>query len=417
MPFFSEVVGRAVVDSASRTVGKVADMVVSNDATYPIVTAVCVAPRRGKGSVCVPWDQVVSLEQPVVLRQPLDRISPYQPREGELYIGTHILDRQIVDVEGHKVVRANDLRLARTNGHYRLIGVDIGGQALLRRLGLQPLTKRLGMGNKENFIAWEDVDPLASQDVRGIKLRVSNDSLAKLHPADIAEIVEQLSVNEGIALLATMDDETAAEALEEVAPEKQVTLLEQMESARAADILEEMHPDDAADVLGDMTQEKQLELLGEMEPEERGEVRELLGYREDSVGGIMTTEYLAVPAAYSVAETMDLLRAEAKEVDVINYIYVVEDMRSEDLLGVVSLRDLIVATPGTVVRDIMSDHPVTLHVDDDQEYAARIIAKYNLVAAPVVDAHNHLQGIVTVDDAIDIILPTAWKKRLPRVFA
>ena len=417
MPFFSELAGRPVVDSANRTVGKLADMVVSNDATYPIITAVSVAPRRGKAAVHVPWDQVVSLENPVVLRHALDQIAPYQPREGELCIGAQILDRQIVDVEGHKVVRANDLRLARTNGHYRLIGVDIGGQALLRRLGLQPLTKRLGMGTKENFIAWEDVDPLASQDVSGIKLRVSNESLAKLHPADIAEIVEQLSVNEGIALLETMDDETAAEALEEVAPEKQVTLLQQMESARAADILEEMDPDDAADVLGDMTQEKQIELLREMEPEERGEVRELLGYREDSVGGVMTTEYLAVPADATVAQTMELLRAEAKEIDVINYVYVVTEMQSEELLGVVSLRALIVATPETPVREIMTDHPVTLHVDDDQEYAARVIAKYNLVAAPVVDGDNRLQGIVTVDDAIDIILPTAWKKRLPRVFA
>ena len=191
-----------------------------------------------------------------------------------------------MDVEGHKLVRANDLRLARTNGHYRLIGVDIGGQALMRRLGLQPLAKRLGMGVKENFIAWEDVDPLASSDAQGIKLRVSHESLAKLHPADIAEIVEELSINEGVALLETMDDETAADAMEEITPEKQVTLLQEMASARAADILEEMDPDDAADVLGDMSAEKQQELLRAMEPEERGEVRELLELlREYSAAG------------------------------------------------------------------------------------------------------------------------------------
>lgn len=417
MPFYSELVGRPVVDSANRSVGKMVDMVVSNDATYPIVTAIAVAPRRHKNPVYVPWDQVVSLDQPVVLRHPLDQITPHNPGPGELCIGTQILDRQIVDVEGHKVVRANDLRLARTNGHYRLIGVDIGGQALMRRLGLQPLGKRLGVGIKENFIAWKDVDPLASQDVHGIKLHVSHDSLAKLHPADIAEIVEELSINEGIALLETMDDETAAEAMEEIAPEKQVSLLQEMTSARAADILEEMDPDDAADVLGDMPEEKQQELLGAMEPEERGEVRELLGYPEYSAGGIMTTEYLAVPVSFTAGQTLERLRAEAAEVDVINYIYVVADMASEELLGVLSLRNLIVAAPATPVRELMTVDPVTLHVDDDQGHAARVIAKYNLMAAPVVDEHNRLQGIVTVDDAIDIILPTAWKKRLPRMFA
>ncbi len=417
MPFYSELVGRPVVDSANRTVGKLADMVVSGDATYPIVTAVSVATRRRKNPVYVPWEEIVSLEQPVVLRHPLDEITTYQPRDGELSIGTQILDRQIVDVEGHKLVRANDLRLARTNGHYRLIGVDIGGQALMRRLGLQPLAKRLGMGVKENFIAWEDVDPLASSDAQGIKLRVSHESLAKLHPADIAEIVEELSINEGVALLETMDDETAADALEEITPEKQVTLLQEMESARAADILEEMDPDDAADVLGDMSEEKQQELLRAMEPEERGEVRELLEYPEDTAGGIMTTDYLAVPVSYTVAQTMERVRAEAPEIDVINYVYVVADMQAEELLGVLSLRDLIVATPETPVRDLMNDDPVTLRVEDDQEHAARVIAKYNLMAAPVVDERNHLKGIVTVDDAIDIILPTAWKKRLPRVFA
>lgn len=417
MPFYSELVGRPVVDSANRPAGKVVDMVVSNDATYPIVTAVAVAPRRHQAPVYVPWDQVVSLDEPVVLRHALEQITPYEPREGELYIGKQILDRQIVDVEGRKVVRANDLRLARTNGHYRLIGVDIGGQALMRRLGLQPLGKRLGMGVRENFIAWKDVDPLASRDVHGIKLHVTHDSLAKLHPADIAEIVEELSINEGVALLATMDDETAAGALEGIAPEKQVSLLQEMPSARAADILEEMAPDDAADVLGDMPEEKQQELLGEMEPEERGEVRELLGYPEYSVGGIMTTEYLAVPATFTAGQTMERLRAEASEVDVINYIYVVSDMESEELLGVLSLRDLIIAAPETPICQFMTEGPVTLRVDDDQEQAARVIARYNLMAAPVVDEQNRLQGIVTVDDAIDIILPTAWKKRLPRMFA
>ncbi len=417
MPFFTELIGRTVVDSTNRTIGRLRDIVVSDDAAYPVITALSVSSRRGKPCVDVPWGQVSSFEEPVVLRQPLDQIQPHDVTNDEVRIGAQILDRQIIDVEGHKVVRANDLRLARTNGHYRLIGVDIGGQALLRRLHLYPLTRHLGMATKENFIAWEDVDPMASRNLPGIRLRVAHHSLSKLHPADMAEIVEGLSINEGVALLGTMNNEMAAEALEEVTPEKQVSLLEQMDRARAADILEEMDPDDAADVLGEMSEEKQAELLQEMEPEERGEVSELLGYPEDSVGGLMTTEYLAVPASYTIAQTMDRVRQEAFEIDLINYIYIVEDMESEVLLGVASLRDLIVGAPETPVSAVMKVDPVTLRVDGDQEEAARLIAKYNLIAAPVVDDRNRLQGIVTVDDAIDIILPAAWKKRLPRMFA
>jgi magnesium transporter len=380
-----------------------------------VIKAVAVRGGRRNETILVPWEQVLNFDSTVVLRSGRDQITPYEPTANEIYVGGQILDRQIVDVEGRKVVRVNDLQLARTNGHYRLIGVDISGQALLRRLGIQQIAGKLGIRPRENFIAWEDVDPLGSEP-NGLKLRVSHNNLARLHPADLAEIVDQLSVHEGVALFEGMDDETAAEALEEVAPERQLSLLEGMESEKAADILEEMDPSVAADVLGEMSDEKANELLALMEQEESADVKELLSYREDSAGGIMTTDYVAVPETWTAAQIMDHLRAIAHDVDVIHYVFVVTDLATELLTGVITLRDLIVAPPNAPVSDFMQREIVTLQLDDDEDEAARLIAKYNLLAAPVVDENGGLKGIVTVDDAIDIILPTAWKKRLPRLF-
>jgi Mg2+ transporter MgtE len=235
-----------------------------------------------------------------------------------------------------------------------------------------------------------------------------------MHPADIAEILNSLDHHHGEAVLAEVDVETAAEAMEEVDPELQVQLLEAMDDERAADILEEMDPDNAADLLGDMTPERADALLAAMEPKEAAEVRELLAYPEDTAGGIMTNEYPTVPPEMTAQEAIAYLRREAEALDEVYYVYVVD--ADERLLGVFTLRDLIVAAPDAPVASFAQPAAARVQLYDPQEHVARIIAKYNLLAVPVVDTEDHLHGIVTVDDAIDIILPVAWKKRLPRIF-
>jgi Mg2+ transporter MgtE len=264
------------------------------------------------------------------------------------------------------------------------------------------------------MIPWCDIDPLESGP-SGVRLRVPAEDIARLHPADIAEIVSSLDQRHGGAFLAEVDPETAADAISEVEPHLQVSVLEAMDADRAADILEEMDPDDAADVLGEMTRERADALLAAMEPDEAAEVRGLLAYPEDSAGGIMTTEYVAVPPDWSVQRTLDYIAQVGGAKETVYAIYVV-DGATQRLLHVVSLRELIVAAPDAKVAEFARPATVRAHLLDSQEEVARLIAKYNLLAVPVVDEEERLCGMVTVDDAIDVILPVAWKKRLPRIF-
>ena len=213
-------------------------------------------------------------------------------------------------------------------------------------------------------------------------------------------------------MLASLDDEQVADAIEEMEPETQVEVIEDLEPDRAADILEEMSPDDAADLVADLSETAREEILALMEREEADEVQELLGYPEESAGGIMTTEYIALPANVTAGQAIDRLRELEPDAETIYYVYVVD--RNESLVGVLSLRDLIVAKPETRIADVMIKEPITVRVLDDQEDVAGVIARYNLLAVPVVDDEGHLEGIVTVDDALDAVAPDASRRWHPR---
>ena len=298
------------------------------------------------------------------------------------------------------------------------MAVDVGGAGLLRRLGIEgpfrTVARNLRLPVGERYIDWEDVDPVETS-IASIKLRVPHGGLAELHPADLATIIDQLAPRDRAGVLASLDDEAVADAIEEMEPDTQVEVLEDLEPARAADILEEMSPDDAADLVADLSEESRDEILALMEREEAAEVQELLGYPEDTAGGIMTPEFVSLPATLTAAQTIDRLRELEPDAETIYYVYVTDE--EGRLAGVLSLRDLIVAPPGTPISDVMIKEPVAVGVLADQDEVAQVVAHYNLLAVPVVDDQGRLAGIVTVDDAIDTVLPTAWKKRLPRLFA
>jgi magnesium transporter len=417
MLYLSQAIGRPVRDRHSEPIGQVADLLVAVGDRYPPVTGLVV--QTGRRRIFLPWSSVESLdENGARLRTTTIDIEAFRQRPNEILLRSDLMDKQIVDIDGRKVVRVNDLRLDEVGGALHLVAVDVGGAGLLRRLGIEgpfrTLARNLRLPIAERYIDWEDVDPVETS-IASIKLRVPHGGLAELHPADLATIIDQLAPRDRAGILASLDDEAVADAIEEMEPDTQVEVLEDLEPERAADILEEMSPDDAADLVADLSDETRDEILALMEREEAAEVRELLGYPEDTAGGIMTTEFVSVPATLSAAQTIDRLRELEPDAETIYYVYVTDE--EGRLVGVLSLRDLIVAPPATPIGDVMIKEPVAVGVFADQDEVAQVVAHYNLLAVPVVDDEGRLAGIVTVDDAIDTVLPTAWKKRLPRLFA
>ena len=417
MLYLSQAIGSPVLDAHGEPMGKLDDLIVAIGDRYPPVTGLVVA--TGKRRIFLPWSHVGSFDASGArLSTGQIDITRFQQRPNEIQLRQDLLDKQIVDIDGRKVVRVNDLSLDDVDGKLHLVAVDVGAAGLLRRLGLERgyrvVARNLRLPVPERYIDWEDVDPVETS-IASIRLRVPHAGLSELHPADLATIIDQLAPRDRAGVLAALDLEAAADAIEEMEPDTQVEVLEDLTPELAADILEEMSPDDAADLVADLDQPTRDRILAHMERDEVEEVQELLGYPEDTAGGIMTTEFIALEDGLTAAQAIERLRELEPDAETIYYIYVTDE--NDRLVGVLSLRDLIVAQPATRIGDFMIRQPVAVGVLADQDEVAAVVAHYNLLAVPVVDDEARLVGIVTVDDAIDTVIPTAWKKRLPRVFS
>jgi CBS domain-containing protein/sporulation protein YlmC with PRC-barrel domain len=334
---------------------------------------------------------------------------PLSSSEGMLLLERDLLDQQIIDVSGRKVVRVNDVDLLREqqNGTLKLrVGrVDIGLRGAIRRLlkGLAPsrAVEALAMRMPEKSIPWEAVDLIETDPARRVRLRLAYDRLSKLHPADIADILEELAPAEREAVFGSLNQEVAAEALEEIDPKMQIELMRSIDSDKAADIVEEMDPDAAADLLGDLPQETSEEILEEMEPEERQEVSELLAFHENSAAGRMTTDYIALSPEHTVGDAIDRLRSFEGPVETISSIYLVD--AQEKLVGSVPLVSLVLASGGTRLGAITPDHVIYVEANASDKDVAEMFDKYNLLTLPVVDEEQHLAGIITADDIISLL--------------
>jgi len=403
MFYLSNILGMRVLDRKQAVVGSIADLEVATGEKFPVVVAVLVKTQRGLTRVA--WHNVRGLGiTECTLKLADAELQPnFKLEDTSMLLLNHVLDKQIVDIHGAKVVRVNDIELAESHGQLRVIAADAGIRSFMRRAGFAWVIHVIerGLHHKigENSIPWSFVEPLG-RDVRSVQVRATWKELSKLHPSDLADIVDDLDFNERDALFKALNDEQAADTLAELEDDKvKVTILERLGVARAADILEEMDPDDAADILQDTRAETQEAMLQEMEPEEREDVRELLAYDEDTAGGLMTNDYLEIRQEMSAEQVIEVLRREAPDTETIYYLYVTDD--DGHLAGILSLRALIVAQPGTAVADIMQKRTVSVFVDDPKGKVAEIIGKYNYLALPVVDHEGVLQGIVTVDDVLD----------------
>lgn len=414
--YLSFVIGQTIRDPEGVELGKLDDLIASPSPHLPVISAVVV--RVGKREIkniaweCFNYDQDT---ERFSLAVPVDQVKIYEISDEDLLLKTNVMDKQIVDVHDYRVVRVNDVRIEYSRGRLYLVGVDTGMRGLLRRMGLMhvadALAKVIKVKPNSKVIAWHDVETF-ERGVGRLKLKVSAERLKALHPSDIARIVNELDPAQRADVIETLDVETAAEVLSEAHPEVQASIVENLEEELAADILEEMEPDEAADVLGDISAIKREEILEEMEPEEAEDVKELLVYDDRTAGGLMTTEYVAISRELTAQQTIDRLREIEPTAEMVYYVYVVDS--GEHLVGVISLRDLIVAKPDTPVENFMVSKVIHVHLDDNVEDIAKTLSEYNLLAVPVVNEENELQGIITVDDALEAILPEDWRRRVPK---
>jgi len=416
--YFAGLVRETVFDPSGRRLGLICDIFVKPNprSMFPVIAKVAVrlADRR---VVLIPWHCVRSASyEGFRLATDLERAAVEAPDEEDVSVRNRLLDRQIIDVSGKRVVRVHDLKFGGVGHEVLLTHVDIGWRGLLRRLNWEHFTlgvcRLFGARLPERLIAWEHVQMPSEGDE--IHVDASREVLRKMPPEDLADIAEKLSVPERVSFLGAMDEEVAADALQEMEPEAQVSVVQELTNEQASDLIDEMDPDAGADLLADLPESRADAILNLMEPDEAADLRELMRHSEDSAGGLMTVEYVAVPQGITAGEALERLRVEAAEVGTIYYVYVVD--AEGRLMGMFSLRELVVASPDAPVAELMETEVHQVKLDTPQDDIAHIVAHYDLLSVPVVDEENRLRGIVTMDDAIDQAVPTSWKKRIPKVF-
>ncbi len=411
MLYLSQVLGRPVRDLEGERVATIKDVIVRlGEEDHPPMLGL-VARYRRRDFFVSRWRITNFDEHGVGLNSDILDLRPFVRRDNEVLLARDVLDKQLIDVDGKRVVRVNDVQIIAAAGDWRVTGADVSLQGLWRRLAPASF---LGARKPVEVIDWSDVGYLAT-DAATVQLKSASGKLARLHPVEIARLAEALSYHHGSEVVESLDDETAAETLEEMPSERQARILGDMDEERAADILEWMSPDEAADVLGDLPEEKAEELLGLMESEEQAEVAELLPYADDTAGGLMTTEFVTLPRELTVGEALARLREMAETPNMIYYLYVVASEGSWQLEGVIALRSLILADPSVPLANVMRTEFQKADADESAEDVAHRIAEYNLLALPVVDEAGEILGIITVDDAMEILLPKDWRQRLPRL--
>jgi len=399
--FVSELIGKFIVDRSGRKLGKVRDVWVDPENPFPVVRGLMI---RHEGELkVIPWQDIYMLSRRVVALRVITTDVHFEKVSKLQFYTSGILDRQIVDMNGAKLVRVNDIKLAGDSNGVHIVSIDVSLVGMLRRLfprgWFRVKTNTNTRWLQPHFITWDMVQSLTS-DGESLALRVSADKLSKMHPADLADIMENISHKERLELFGHLDPETAANTLAEVDLDMQVSILMQMDKERAADILEEMEQDEAVDLLSEMEEDDSDQLLSLMEDEAASDLRELLEYDEGTAGSLMTTDFLVFSEELTADGVIQRLRELAPEADYIYYLYVVDPVGS--LKGVVSLRELIIASPESKISELMHTKVISVSADEDKKLIRRLFSKYGLMALPVIDESGKVIGIITVDDVLSL---------------
>ncbi len=414
----TELLGATVYDPSGAS-GRVREVALAPQEDRSRITSLIV--KTKSGNRILPFSSVSAINGGIRATTAVAEWPAVNGTEGLFLLERDLLDQQVIDINGRKVVRVNDVDLQvegpkdqgkdksnatdRAHPVLRVHSVDVGARGAVRRLlrGVAPKTALQALLGRipPRSIPWNFIDVIETDPARRVKLKISHEGLAKLHPADIADIVEELAPNERQAVFQTLDEETAAEALEEVTPKVQKSIVESLDSGRAADIVEEMDPDAAADLLGDLPEERSEQILVQMEPEAQQEVVELLEHRDETAAGRMTTEFLALPVTATVQNAIDSLREFEGGVEAVSTIYLVDSHGT--LVGAVPLARLVLAPISTPMLSLTQEPLVLAHEGVEENEVAELFDKYNLQTLPVVDEHNKLTGVITSDDVISML--------------
>ena len=410
MIYFTELENLPTFDAKGEYLGRIVDLRVDPSQNALRVASYLVRTLKKK-LLCITHEQMQSISvRAAQTTVPAGEVRCYTPDEGLMSVKRDVLDQQIIDVNHRKVVRVNDVDfdIQPVDGHseLRIVAVNIGLGAAVRRL-LQGLAAkhsiRMIAGRlPSKTIPWEFVNLIESDPARRVKLRMSYDRLALLHPADIADILEELSRDEQKALIEGLDDETAAQVLNEIPTRMQADLLESIPPEKAADIVEEMAPDEAADVLHELSPETSAEVLADMEIEEAKEVRELLGFEENTAGALMTTEFVMVGEGATVEGAVAALKNFEGPLESVHTVYLISN--EAVLTGAVPLARILLADSGTPLKELSTEPVMSVLTHADEKEVIMLFQKYNLLALPVVDEEGHLLGVVTADDVLEVVV-------------
>jgi CBS domain-containing protein len=377
---------------------------------FPEVSHIIFRSRKGRKSL--PWAEVALFTRIVISTvgtSPLGMVE-YEPRDHEILVRRGLLDKQIVDVDGAKVVRVNDIKLGRFNDKLCIFSVDIGFRGLLRRLGYMKIGEQVARMLHKDIpsaeISWEYVQPLEPHSSK-LALNIARGQMNEIHPADLADIIENIPIHNIRTVLESIDPETTGDALYELEADMRNIVVSQLDDEQLTDILEEMEPDEAADILSDLPEDKAQELLDRMDQEDADDIQDLLAQEDDTAGGFMNSDYLRLQPGITVGDALQQVRETADEVETVYYGYIVND--EEQLEGVVSLKELLISSAENNISDVMVENIKSVCVDDELIDVFETLTKYNLIAVPVLDKDGLMAGIVTVDDILEYYLPRLLK--------
>lgn len=402
--YLSRVLGRKIFTKDRILIGKVKDLGIKNTFKTPRVEAIKV--KTSDGIIYISSNNISINKENGQYIIMCDEIKKIYSKD-IMFLSHHVLDKQIIDVNGRKVVRVNDIRLANLGSGIFIVAVDIGTEGILRRIGIAKPIIRMGLKISSKLILWNDVETIFSSN-ENIMLSKTYNKLSILHPSDLADIIEDFDGNTGIMIFSSLDNSKAADVLEQMEEDAQLNLVKNLSTDKVADILEEMPADEVADILDGLSDNKAEELLNNMEKESSDEVRGLMEYADNEVGSLMSTEYVSLKGDLTIEKAINVLRQLKPEEDEMYCIYVVDDKNK--LIGTLSLRDIIISDSNIKLYGLMNKNFAYICDKDDIRELIKTISKYNLLAVPIVNQHMNLLGNVIINDIIYELLKT--KRRI-----